>query len=37
VTFVACSLGVLPFVSSQVCNLPTESSCVVAGGSTANR
>jgi hypothetical protein len=35
VTFVACSRGVFPFVSSQACSFPTDSSCVVAGGSTA--
>jgi hypothetical protein len=36
VTLVACSRGVLPLVSNQACRFPTESSCVVAGGSTAS-
>ena len=34
VTFLACSLGVLVFPYNQACNLATESSCAIAGGST---
>ena len=33
-TFLACSLGVLALPSNQACNLATERSCAIAGGST---